>query len=130
MALIAIDWNPHDGRLRQFALGVGIVCLSLAAWLWWVEVLPAAVGALAALGIGVALFGLVWPDTVRYLYLTAMVSVYPMGWLVSHLLLAVIFYGVVTPFGLIVRLMGRDGLEPGSNAGSMNYWQPRKRSRS
>jgi len=46
--------------------------------------------------------------------------------IVSPLLIAVIFYGVVTPVGLISRLMGKDPLKLRRDPGSASYWIPRE----
>ena len=40
-----------------------------------------------------------------------MVVNYPIGWVVTHVVMALIFYLVVTPLGVIMRLCGRDPME-------------------
>jgi hypothetical protein len=45
------------------------------------------------------------------LYKGWMHLVSPVGWVVSHLLLGLIYFGVVTPIGVCMRLFGRDKLE-------------------
>jgi hypothetical protein len=40
-----------------------------------------------------------------------MVLAFPIGWTVSRLLLAGVYYGLMTPIGLGGRLMGRDPLQ-------------------
>lgn len=46
----------------------------------------------------------------RPLYLVWMGVSYPMGLLMTNLLVAVMFYGIFTPVGLAMRLSGRDAL--------------------
>ena len=50
----------------------------------------------------------------------------PIGWVVSHVLMAIAFYGVITPIGLLLRLAGRDLLEQRLDREAKSYWQPRR----
>jgi hypothetical protein len=54
-----------------------------------------------------------------------LVLVFPLGWLVSRLLLASVFYGLITPMGFVFRLIGRDALALRSHSGQNTYWQPK-----
>ncbi len=47
---------------------------------------------------------------------------YPIGWLVSRLLLGVLFYGMFTPLGLLFRLLGRDALARRARPDASSYW--------
>jgi len=51
----------------------------------------------------------------------------PLGALISHLMLAVIFYLVITPLAVVLRLFGRDALALRSDAASPSYWSARAR---
>ena len=55
--------------------------------------------------------GLIWPAAIRPVFVGAMVLTYPLGWVMSHLLLALLFYGVFTPVALFFRLTGRDAMK-------------------
>ena len=39
-----------------------------------------------------------------------MVLAFPIGWTVSQVMLAMMFFGLFTPIGLVFRLIGRDPL--------------------
>jgi hypothetical protein len=114
---------PTDRMLRQFAgLWLGFF-LALAAWQgWWHERWGLAVG-LAALAVTVGPLGMLWPRLVRPVYVTWMVLAFPVGWLVTHLGLALLFYGVFTPVGWVFRLAGRDALSLRKPAGRESYWE-------
>jgi hypothetical protein len=63
--------------------------------------------------------GLVLPALIRPIFVGLILLTFPIGWVVSHLLLGLIFYGVVTPIGLILRISGHDPLQlkkPGGNS--------------
>jgi hypothetical protein len=110
--MIAIQWNPSTKQLRQFA-GIwfpafcGLVGYSIGHKTGhWSEV---EIGWVLAglLSVG----GLVLPVLIRPIFVGLILLTFPIGWVVSHLLLGLIFYGVVTPIGLILRISGHDPLQ-------------------
>ncbi|MBM3969987.1 MAG: hypothetical protein FJ302_09005 [Planctomycetes bacterium] len=70
----------------------------------------------------VGLVGLVAPQAIRWVYVGWMVAAFPIGWVVSHLLLAAIFFGVIMPIGLILRALGRDPMRKSSDRSAATYW--------
>ena len=48
-----------------------------------------------------------------------------LGYFVSRLLLTIIFFLVITPTGLIMRLVGRDPMERKWEPNADTYWKPR-----
>ena len=64
-------------------------------------------GAIACIG----LLGLLKPFIVRWLFIGATVAAFPIGWLVTQLMLAIMFYLVLTPVALVFRWRGRDELQ-------------------
>jgi hypothetical protein len=123
--MITIDWQPSRSRLRWFAAGQVAFAALAAAVIYrrtgWVALPAALVG--AALLIGAA--GWLRASLLRPVYLAWMLAAFPVGWLVSHVVLAAIFYLVLTPIGLALRLCGRDPLERGFDRGAASYWVPR-----
>src|SRR5262245_34803983 len=106
MPLAAIQWHPTDRVLRQFA-ALGVFCGAALAWR-----AGAAAGeplglALAGLAVAVGGLGLVRPRTVRLPFLALSLLTYPIGWAVSQVVLAGLFYLVFTPVGVLFRLIGR-----------------------
>jgi hypothetical protein len=72
--------------------------------------------------------GLIRPSAIRPVFATAIAVTSPIGWVVSRVLLGVIFYAVFTPIALLFRLKGRDTLHRRRNANASTYWQPRQQS--
>jgi hypothetical protein len=54
-----------------------------------------------------------------------MIAVFPIGWTVSQVLLALLFFGVFTPLGLLFRALSRDALRRRRVTGLESYWQPK-----
>lgn len=124
MALIEINWNPSRAELRQFA-GLWLAfsgAIGAVAW-WQTHSWPLA-GTLWAVGSGTGLAGLLSPPLVRPIFVASTVVAYPIGWTVSHLLLGLIFHGLLTPIGLLMRLCGRDPLRRSFDRAAATYWIP------
>jgi hypothetical protein len=54
-----------------------------------------------------------------------MILAFPIGWTVSRLTAALLFYGLFTPLGLFFRLTGRDVLTRRHRPDRSTYWQPK-----
>jgi hypothetical protein len=104
-----IDFDPAARILRQFAAALFVVLCSFAIWHGWHgQTLLAAV--LAATAIVFALVGIVKPRWLRWVFVAASVVTFPIGWLMSRIILAIVYYGVFTPVAMVFRLIGRDEL--------------------
>ena len=114
--------KPSRRTLRQF----GGLCLlffgALAArsWLAHHDGQIATILAVAA-AIG-GLLGLVAPSLLRPLFVGSLVLAFPIGWVVSRVILVVLFAFVVTPIGLVFRLQGRDVLGLRRRTNDETYW--------
>jgi hypothetical protein len=61
----------------------------------------------------------------RPIYVAWMVLAFPIGWTISQIILALMFYGLFTPIGLIFRIIGRDPLHRARQPGLESYWSPK-----
>ncbi|MCB9602902.1 MAG: hypothetical protein H6721_04535 [Sandaracinus sp.] len=135
MALVRLDLRPAERVLRQFGcvvalVGAGLVGLAgigygplegAATWISW------AVGG-AALAFG--LLALVAPRVLRWPFVVASVITYPLGFVLSWVVLVVLYFGLFVPTGLLFRAVGRDALRRKREPGT--YWSeaPAKRPKS
>ena len=122
MSMMPINWKPSARELRWFA-GLLIVFFAVIAGLWW-QRSGQTTGPLAIVSVTtvIGLVGLIAPTAIRGVYVAWMIAVWPIGWMVSHVLLAVIFYGVMTPIGLILRAIGRDPMRKKLDRAAKTYW--------
>jgi hypothetical protein len=111
--------------VRQFAGLWFLLFEGLAGWQWVVHGNRVLAFTLAALGLLVGVLGLTKPRTVSPLFTCLMTLTYPIGWLVSRILLAVLFYGMFTPLALFFRFIGRDALVRRRRPDGSTYWIPR-----
>jgi len=125
--MTALDWDPSPRKLRQFAVA-GVLVLGLIAGLAYAR-------GSGSLGQGVLLtfvallaaFGTLRPTALRLPYVLLSVITLPIGIVVSHLVLGILFYGVITPLGLLQRLARPDPLETQLDRGSITHWKERHR---
>lgn len=117
--------NPTRRMLRQFSVGWLVLFVGYGAYQCaWPARWPLGLG-LAAAGLVGGLLGWRWPAAWRWVFAGWMLLAFPIGWLVSQLVLAVMFYGIITPLALVFRLRGRDRLARGKT-GAASFWLPRE----
>ncbi len=95
------------GTLRQFGLMVGGMFLLISLWpfVWRQE--PVRIWALVP-GSVLAVAGLMMPGVLTQVYQGWMWVGHVMGWVNTRIILGVLFYGIVTPMGMVMKLTGRD----------------------
>jgi hypothetical protein len=118
--------KPSARVLRQFAAAWLTLFLAVGVYRYIARgqhQVGIAVGVMAVL---VGLAGLIRPAAVRWLFVGATVLAFPIGWVVSQIMLAIMFYGIITPLALLFRIRGRDllALKPGPSRSS--FWTPKQ----
>ena len=116
-------FKPTDRMLRQFAVLWIIFFAVLAARLAFRAGEPKWAFAVAALALTVGPMGIIWPRAIRPIFIGWMAAAYPIGWVVSRIILGVIFYGLFTPVAFLFRLIGRDALGLEAKRAEHSYWQ-------
>ena len=131
MAMVSLNLRPERRELRQFGLIALIAFGLLGGLIDWRGGLPAisfgesaSTVAYVLWGIGAvsALFSLIAPAANRPLYVGLMVISFPIGLVVSHVVLGAFFYGILTPVGLVFLLIGRDSLKRRFEPDAKTYW--------
>lgn len=116
--------NPPPRTLRQFA-GLWIVFFGgFAAYQYFARQheTVAAIAALAAVTIGP--LGVVAPSAIRPIFVAWLVITFPIGWVVSRVMLLTMFFGLITPLALFFRVRGRDALHVRRRTAD-TYWVPK-----
>lgn len=103
-----VNWRPDARELRRFAVAmlIGFAVLGLLA-AWRRGSIGTTSTVLWSIGVGLAAAAFV-PGLGRLAYLAVYLPTSIIGYVVSHILLALMFFLVITPLGMILRLMGKD----------------------
>jgi len=98
------------GGLEKFA-GVNPLHIEYALW---------GVGA-----VGLVLIALS-PAAGRAIYTHWMFAAMPIGWTLSHVILGAVYYLLITPIGLVMRIVDYDPMSRRMDRAAATYWLPRE----
>lgn len=128
MALFDVNWNPDKPMLRKFGLAMIIGFGIIGGIFYWRASVENPVTPLWLWGFGLVtgLIGLSGTKAAIPVYKAWMGFAFAIGQVMSRLLLALVFFGVVTPLGLLGWLVGRDRLQLRRKADAQTYWVPIK----
>jgi hypothetical protein len=121
------DAGVTNAQARKSALLVAAVLLAVAAWNVY-RGRPAVVAVFGALGAALVVAGLLVPPAARAFHTAWMKFAALLGHVNSRVLLTLMYYLVVTPYGIVTRLVGRDPLRR-RGAKAESYWVERKATR-
>jgi hypothetical protein len=129
--LIELNWRPDDRTLRQFGF-IALAGFALLGALAWFErglfafglgaarePLALAFGGLALVSL---LFSLVFPRGNWPIYVGLSAVALPIGFVLSYVIMGTLFYGVIAPIGLVLRLFGEDPMKRGFARDAATYW--------
>lgn len=113
------DFSASDGR--KFAFPVGFAFLLLAALLFWRD--KEMLGQIAS-GLGGALFlaGILLPAYLGPIYRGWMKMALLISKVTTPIFMGVVYFLVLTPTGLIMRLVGKKPIR--RDPASRSYWRP------
>ena len=126
MALIEINKNPSKGELLFFGSVFPIFFGVIGAVVFGVTGsldIPTIIWSVA--GVITLLFFVAKPLQVP-IYLGWIYLAFPIGWTVSHVLMLILYYLLFTPFGIVMRLIGRDSMHRGMDKSAESYFVEHK----
>lgn len=110
---------------RTFTLQFCGLMALLAGWLAWRGIVSGRhLPWILALAVTVALLAWWRPRGFRSFYRFGMVTSAWLGERVGRVVLTVFFFIVITPFGWVLRLFGKDPLNLRRQQDATSYWQP------
>ncbi|HZZ18535.1 MAG TPA: SxtJ family membrane protein [Opitutaceae bacterium] len=128
MSLIRITRNPPGRQLLVFALAWAVFLGSIGLADWH-HGRPRAAETLWAAALLLPLTALVSLKPLRWAFVGLSYITYPIGMVVSHIALAVVYFLVLMPIGLVMRILGRDPLTRRFDPDQKSYWLKRPASR-
>lgn len=121
-----IDRDPGRRELAVFASVLPVTFALLGLLAGYRLGFTGARNALWALGVVLTGIYYAVPRLRRPLYVGMSRAVYPVGWLLSHVIVLAVFLFVVTPMALLLRVLGRDPMQRGFDPSAPSYWVPHR----
>ncbi len=128
--MIRIEHNPTGRQLTVFGLLWLAAFGILGGMAWWRTGLSAPAGGFWTIAALIPAVGFLWPGVLRIVYLLLAYITFPIGFVGSYIILAVVYYLVLTPTGLILRLTGYDPINRRFDRDAKTYWTPREQDES
>lgn len=119
--------DPTRAELRQFAtiwlplalmVVAGASLYRTGSWRLAFQLLPVALASLVT--------GIIAPARMRPVFLGLLAVTYPIGWVVSRLVLVMVYWLVMTPIGVLLRLTGHDALWLRHDPSTQSFWRRRE----
>lgn len=130
--LVEFDLNPDIKTLRQFGF-IAVGGFGVLAALAYYERLVFSFGlgsarvpfatALAAIGLLAGLISLVAPRANRVLYVGLTLLAFPVGIVLSYLILGALFFLIIGPIAVLFRVARPDPLRRRFDPATRSYWE-------
>ena len=122
MAIIQINRDPSKRQLNQFGfVWLGFLTL-FGVMAWWKFGRPDVAKGLWVAAVAVPVVGWLVPAFMRLVFLGMSYLAWPIGFVVSHVILGLVYYLVLTPVGLVMRLVGYDPMRRRFDREAASYW--------
>ena len=122
--MLGADDRLTGSQLRWFGLSLAVMLWCVAGWLYWRYAFANAAGGIAALGVLLLAIYYGIPATRPSIIRGFRRLTWPIQWVVSLVLLGILFFGVITPIGCVMRCLGRDPLSKSPRPQQSSYWTP------
>ena len=111
--------------IRSFGITIGIILFIISAILFYYD--KSSHQIIAYIGGGFIGLGIIIPILLKPIYILWMTFAVILGWIMTRVVLGVVFYFILTPIGLMTRLLGEDFLSL-KKSDSNSYWNTRDES--
>jgi hypothetical protein len=118
-----LNFNPSDKTLKEFAeFGTFILGLIAAPWSLYSGHTTTAI-AFWAIAVVLRVLAFLNPQWVKWPYIGLSLVTWPIGFVVSLVAMAIVYYLIFTPVALVFRLIGRDALHRKFDPQATSYWE-------
>jgi hypothetical protein len=121
--MLDIGHVPSAAELRWFGLAVAISLAIIGRLLTRALGWPVLQEVMLVAGIALCLVYYLAPRTRIPVYKTWRLVQMPIAFVVWHTVLAILYYLIVTPMALVMRLLGRDPLNRRLEPSRPSYWE-------
>ena len=117
--------KSEKNDIRNFGLIIGGVLILIVMLLFCKE--KQSYDILMIVGIILCVTSLILPVILQPFYFVWMTFAVIMGWIMTRVILSLVFYGIITPIGLFSRLVGKEFLNLKLNKTENTYWNHRRK---
>jgi hypothetical protein len=126
--MIDINWKPTRKDLRVFATACLVFAVGFGIAFWVNSgVLTTISKVLFIVGPALFVLGMAWPPSLKYVYIALSLIAFPIGLVLGNVLMALVYYLLVTPIGLVFRLLGKDPMHRKFDPKATTYWISRSK---
>ena len=115
--------KSEKSDLRKFGITIGIILLIITGFLFWKE--KESFQIFLTFGVVLCVLGVVIPVILKPIYWIWMIFATILGWAMTRVILGLLYFIIITPIGLILRLFGKQFLELKWNHSHQSYWNMR-----
>lgn len=136
--LVEINFHPNTKTLRQFGVIAFVGFGALAALAYYEKLIFSfglggarmmLVAGFVTLGCLALLLSVVAPQANRILYVGLTLIAFPIGFVLSYVIMGTLFFLIIGPIAIVFRLLGRDPMDRSFDPSARTYWQPAKPAR-
>ena len=114
---------PNSNRdIRSFGITMGIILFIISGLLMYYD--KESYQLIAIIASIFILLGFIAPILLKPIYFVWMIFAAILGWVMTRVILSLVFYLIITPIGLITRILGEDFLALRKKK-SDSYWNYR-----
>ena len=115
--------KSEKSDLRKFGIIIGVILLIIAGFLFWKE--KESFQILLTFGVTLCILGIAIPFILKPIYWVWMIFATILGWIMTRVILNLLFYIIITPIGLTLRFFGKQFLELRWDKSKESYWNYR-----
>jgi len=115
--------KTNKEEIRKFGYLIGGVLIAISIFMLWKAL--AYYQLIFVIGISFILLGFFATKILKPIYIIWMIFATILGWIMTRVILAILFYLIVTPIGLIARLFGVKFLDVSWRNNVNSYWNKR-----
>ena len=115
--------KTNKEEIRKFGFLIGGVLIAISIFMLWKTFNQYQL--VFIIGISFVLIGFFIPSILKPIYIIWMTFATILGWIMTRVILTILFYLIVTPIGLIARIFGVKFLDLSWNENVKTYWNKR-----
>ncbi len=115
--------NASKKALKDFGITFGTILILISGFLFFKN--KESYKILAYTASFLILIGYTFPKILKPIYYIWMTFAVILGWIMTRVILSLLFFLIITPIGLVARLFGKDFLELKKQAVEGSYWNLR-----